>query len=396
MTINWDQVGDEAADLLSGLIRIPSVAGQGHETEAARFIAAKAEAYGLFARVYEPVSGAGSVVISLPGQEHEDLLLLSHLDVVPPGDESAWRFPPFGGVRQDGAVWGRGAVDAKGLVVSWLMVMRLMARGRPLRRGMVMVASAGEEGGPHNGLQWLLDGGHLQSCRWALGEGGGVFIPAGSRGVVSVQTAEKGVLRARLPEGFVPKRLSGRVRGARGRAFAGLRSAFASTHGFPAWTAPWIPAPFLEGRGRYRIDLADQASHTWQVDSASRVLTLRVCPGSSTAQALRQIAPRLGLPLERLEVFECVEPTSSEPKGPLYSALQAEIRSSWDGVPAAPVCTPGYSDNRRLRAAGVPTYGFFAISAETVARQHRRDEHIEVDQLRQAIQVSLRLVANAP
>ena len=400
MTIDWNEVIHEAADTLGRLIRIPTVAGRGYETEAARFIAAKAEAYGLFARLYEPVPGAGSVVVSVPGQGPENLLLLSHLDVAPPGNESEWRFPPFAGVEHDGAVWGRGAVDAKGLVVNWLVVMRLIimglkAEGRPLLRGIVMVASAGEEGGLYNGLQWLLDGGHLASCRWALAEGGGTPLEVGSRGVVLVQVAEKGVLQARLPPGFVSKRLSGRVRGAGGRAVAGLRASFAAANWYPAWAARVVPTPFLDGRGgpsHFRVDLADQGSHTWEVDPASRVLTLRICPGSSTAEALRRIAPRLGLSPRELEVLERLEPAGSPPEGPLYDTLRWQIGSSWDGAPAAPFCTPGHSDNRRLRAAGIPTYGFFPIPAETVVRQHRHDERLEVDQLRRAIEVSSSLV----
>src|SRR5262245_53975983 len=37
-----------------------------------------------------------------------------HTDVVPPGDESKWTHPPFGGDIVDGRLYGRGAVDMKG------------------------------------------------------------------------------------------------------------------------------------------------------------------------------------------------------------------------------------------------------------------------------------------
>ncbi|MEK6709039.1 MAG: M20/M25/M40 family metallo-hydrolase, partial [Nitrospinota bacterium] len=37
--------------------------------------------------------------------------LSSHMDVVDPGDRSAWRFPPFEARVEDGALWGRGSAD---------------------------------------------------------------------------------------------------------------------------------------------------------------------------------------------------------------------------------------------------------------------------------------------
>lgn len=46
-----ERVSDEAVELLTQLIRIPTVSGVGRETEAAHFLAARAEACGLTARV---------------------------------------------------------------------------------------------------------------------------------------------------------------------------------------------------------------------------------------------------------------------------------------------------------------------------------------------------------
>src|SRR5215210_934894 len=48
------------------------------------------------------------------GVGHPYLLFAGHTDVVPPGDEARWRRGPFGGVVEDGALFGRGAFDMKG------------------------------------------------------------------------------------------------------------------------------------------------------------------------------------------------------------------------------------------------------------------------------------------
>lgn len=43
-------------------------------------------------------------------------LLLAHLDVVPV-QESSWSVPPFEGVLKDEHIYGRGALDLKGVVM---------------------------------------------------------------------------------------------------------------------------------------------------------------------------------------------------------------------------------------------------------------------------------------
>jgi succinyl-diaminopimelate desuccinylase len=43
-----------------------------------------------------------------------------HTDVVPPGDEAAWRHPPFAGEIEGGVIFGRGAADMKGAVAASL------------------------------------------------------------------------------------------------------------------------------------------------------------------------------------------------------------------------------------------------------------------------------------
>lgn len=54
-----------------------------------------------------------SLLFKIPGQDESrpPIMLCSHLDVVPSGNDnsnSAWIFDPFGGYIKDGIVWGRG------------------------------------------------------------------------------------------------------------------------------------------------------------------------------------------------------------------------------------------------------------------------------------------------
>ena len=58
------------------------------------------------------------------------VLLVGHVDVVPPGDLATWSVDPWAGEVRDGRMYGRGACDMKGGVVAILAAVRaLVASG---------------------------------------------------------------------------------------------------------------------------------------------------------------------------------------------------------------------------------------------------------------------------
>ncbi len=141
------------------------------ETRAARLVAARLDEVGIPATIVEPVPGRGSVVARLRGDGTggEPLLLLSHLDVVP-ADAGEWTHDPFGADLADGYIWGRGAVDMKGMVAMEVAVMRLLAgeavaAGRDpatdpvpgLTRDVLFAGTADEEAGGHLGAGWIVE-----------------------------------------------------------------------------------------------------------------------------------------------------------------------------------------------------------------------------------------------
>jgi carboxypeptidase PM20D1 len=76
------------------------------------------------------------------------IVLMAHQDVVPvtPGSEGAWTHPPFDGVVADGAVWGRGAIDDKGSLVTLFEALESVAAGgfKPART-VIIVSGHDEE-----------------------------------------------------------------------------------------------------------------------------------------------------------------------------------------------------------------------------------------------------------
>ncbi|RME94877.1 MAG: M20/M25/M40 family metallo-hydrolase, partial [Alphaproteobacteria bacterium] len=116
--------------IAQGLIRCPSVTP--HEAGALDYLQSLLAPAG-FSCQRLPFSEAGTPdvdnLFARRGASGPHLCFAGHTDVVPPGDESAWTFPPFGGVVDGGWLYGRGAVDMKGGVACFVAaVMRCLKK----------------------------------------------------------------------------------------------------------------------------------------------------------------------------------------------------------------------------------------------------------------------------
>ena len=130
-------------DDLKAFIAIPSVSSD-HENvvQALRFILKLAETYGFEARsVLEDQVG----VIEM-GSGDETLGILTHVDVVPPGDMEDWDTDPFAAVIKDGRMYGRGTIDDKGMIIASLYAMRAVKeQGLPLTKKVQLIMGTLEE-----------------------------------------------------------------------------------------------------------------------------------------------------------------------------------------------------------------------------------------------------------
>ncbi|NVO15398.1 MAG: succinyl-diaminopimelate desuccinylase [Rhodoplanes sp.] len=99
------------------------------------------------------------------GEEGPHLVFAGHTDVVPAGDEAAWRHPPFGGEVADGVLYGRGAVDMKGAVACALAAAldHVAASGGRPKGSLSFLLTGDEEGVAVNGTVKLL--------KWAAARG---------------------------------------------------------------------------------------------------------------------------------------------------------------------------------------------------------------------------------
>lgn len=120
---------------LEALVRIPSVSVPGEIGEPLL------EAFELTSRLFADAGvevgrldlpdTAPAVVGHIPAPPGAPTVLLySHYDVVPAGDEALWDSPPFEPTERDGAIVGRGAADTKSNIVMHLGALRAW-NGKP-------------------------------------------------------------------------------------------------------------------------------------------------------------------------------------------------------------------------------------------------------------------------
>jgi succinyl-diaminopimelate desuccinylase len=81
-----------------------------------------------------------------------------HTDVVPVGDASQWRHNPFGGVVENGHIWGRGAADMKGGIAAFVAAVAGLLAGGWTPNGSISFLITGDEEGPAlNGTKKVLE-----------------------------------------------------------------------------------------------------------------------------------------------------------------------------------------------------------------------------------------------
>ena len=92
------------------------------------------------------------------GTAPPNLVFAGHTDVVPPGDEKAWKHPPFSGEVAGGEMYGRGAVDMKGGIACAVAAVleHLAANGGNPKGSISFLITGDEEGIAVNGTPKLL------------------------------------------------------------------------------------------------------------------------------------------------------------------------------------------------------------------------------------------------
>ncbi|HSS81649.1 MAG TPA: M20/M25/M40 family metallo-hydrolase [Gaiellaceae bacterium] len=149
-----DSLMTELQAELAQLVAIPSISAPGYPEETRP---ALLEAYnqvadlfrGAGAEILEPLELPDTAPVVMgeipPPPGAPTVLLYSHYDVVPVGDEAKWQSPPFEATERDGAIYGRGAADTKSNILMHVGALRAWEGTPPV--GIKIVIEGQEEVG---------------------------------------------------------------------------------------------------------------------------------------------------------------------------------------------------------------------------------------------------------
>jgi succinyl-diaminopimelate desuccinylase len=114
----------------------------------------------------EPGTAPVENLYSRIGTAKPNLVFAGHTDVVPPGDEAAWRHPPFAGAIAGDKLYGRGAVDMKGGIACFVAAAldHLAASGGKPKRGSISLLITGDE-------ESVAVNGTIKLLQWAAARG---------------------------------------------------------------------------------------------------------------------------------------------------------------------------------------------------------------------------------
>lgn len=416
--MNWQQTLKQH---LQELLRINTTNPPGGEIAAARYIAGVFEQAGIDYEVFEPVPGRGSIMARLEGDgTARPLMLLGHLDVVP-AVASDWSYDPFGGEESDDRIWGRGAVDMKNLVATWMtLLLKLKAEGAILKRDVIFAATADEEAGGIHGLKWICENRpDWVDCEFALNEGGGNSLVLGGRTFVTLQTGEKAGCRVKLiargAAGHASIPMPGNAVVKLAEAVQAVGSARLPVHatttvqafvsailsdlgvqskGAPDFAQlPSLIESFVQSpieRAAILAMLSNTATPTML--SAGQKLNVipsqavaeidgRVLPGQSGQNLAEELRHLLPADIE-LEVSTHLPATESSPDTLVAEIIREVVPKHLPGAKVIPFLSPGATDARYLRPRGTIVYGFDPmLPGELVVRAHGIDEHITIKSL---------------
>ena len=428
---DWEAVRAETVSHLQRLIRIVTVNPPGNEVFLARELAQILAADGIEARLIEPSPGRAALVARLRGSgARGPVLMMAHMDVVGVEPEK-WTVDPFAGVVQGGYVYGRGAIDDKGMLAANLETMLLIKRhvvdaGIPLERDVIFLATSDEETGGDWGLGWIVEH-HADLIRgdFALNEGGRTRIVGGGRMYLAIQTSEKVSHAVRVtasgPDGHAAIPLAGNAVLRLGRALAAI-----GKHAEPVRLTPttrrffgdlaeiWPVAEERQAmadiasssqarvrRGAKRIAsipvldalLRNGISATMLEGgvrtnviptSVSATLNVRTLPGESIDEVVARLQAAIADDKVALEVIDRgIDAPASDPDSPLFAAIAESARAQREDIVVVPYLSTGATDSARLRRIGIPCYGIlpFPMVPEDEGRMHGHDERIPIESL---------------
>jgi acetylornithine deacetylase/succinyl-diaminopimelate desuccinylase-like protein len=433
-------LANDAIGWLADLVRINTTNPPGNEEAAAKYVAAILEKEGITPELLGMTPGRSALVARLRSTSMVDpsraLLLVAHLDVVGV-DRSKWTVDPFGAVMKDGYLYGRGALDDKGMLAANLAAFIALKRSNVhLNRDVIFLATADEEQGGDASIKILIAKYWDKfAAGYALNEGGEVFLKNRKVQYVAVQASEKVAVNVAV----IASGTSGHAsRPTKDNAVVHLAAAVAKigTYSAPVHfttivrryfeglapledddTGKWMRSLDASDRGEHAQRVISDANPLWNsmmrdsiaptmLSAGVRVnvipaearanLNIRLLPGNSIDALLSDLKKLVNDPQIRFEVQPdaglAAPPSSLE--SDLYATITRVAAHEFSGAPVLPFQSTGATDSAQLRLHNVQAYGLMPapLAEEDFRRMHGDDERMPLASFAKGVDVLTKIV----
>lgn len=372
------------------------------------------------------------------------ILLMGHYDVVPieEGTRARWSHPPFGGVRDDGFLWGRGTLDDKsGTLSAFEAAEYLIGTGYQPERTVYLLANHDEETGGNQGAARVAD--RLEergiTLDFLVDEGMPVaeeIIPSVESPLAMIGVVEKGSLTLRLEvtrdgghasmpprqtaigelasavhalkQNPMPARFGDLLR----RTFEPLSAELPFVYRMGLANL-WLFRPVIESRlsdlphtnAAMRTTIAPtifQAGTKTNVlpAHAEAFINFRIHPRDSVEGVVNHVHRTIDNPDVEIETPDRARDREASSVSDLtsrsYQQLKRSIWETFGEIPVAPSIFVAATDSRHFHTLARDIYRFRPIRARPSDRTriHGTDERIRTENYLEMVQFQIRLLKN--
>jgi carboxypeptidase PM20D1 len=442
-----------ASERLAGAVRLKTIASATDvDANAGEFLALHAHLQASFPKAHAVLRreavGKYGLLYTWTGSDAQaaPVALMAHQDVVPvaPGTEGDWQVAAFSGTQKDGFIWGRGAWDDKGNLMSIMEAVELrVAAGFQPRQTIYLAFGQDEELGGERGAREIARLLKERGVRLRFAVDEGMLITEGAikgleKPAALIGVAEKGFLTVELVATATPGHSSMPPVVAGTSAIGMLSAALArlekeqmplEIRGVARETfetlAPemsglnrvllsnlWLFRPLVESQlktmpsanASLRTTTALTVLKAGQAENvlpgrATALVNFRLLPGDSSDAVVDHVVRTIANPairVERLSPFtEASRVAATDSSG--YRAIARTLSELHPDFVVAPALMIGGTDSRHFDGVAANVYKFSPVRAspEDLKRFHGTNERISTANYVEMIQFYHQLIGNA-
>lgn len=423
-------------EILSQYVQCNSITGS--ENEAGEYMLGVYKKVGLYTKVFHNEPGKINFCGSLYPLESNkpNIIFHNHIDVVAEGEVDKWTYPPFSGKIAEGAVWGRGSIDNKGLCIMQFEALRKfipLAKEKDLPYNITILNVSSEEIGGIHGAKCV-----SEECMTDLnavvvfGEGGtGIkynFTGDGETEIQGISVAEKSALWFQLRieeeghyshasvnsnENIVEEmvRLLKKIARRKPKVWispttknvikyfseyeTGIRKfVFRNIRLFK----PLVKNKLLEDQliasmvtEHYKITQihTDHGSGNSNTNFIAANFDGRFLRQKTRKRAEKRIKRLVAKSRAKFVEYQVTPPTLVSEPEEFYHFYESALQKKYKDVDVLPIQFPAYCDNNYFRNAGVPTYGNVPVcmTQDMIKSIHNINERLPIKLLYDGIDV---------